>query len=578
MIRRSQSRTRFVLIAALALTGVCWRAASAAEGTASGPILGAITEKPMMVFRLDSPMGAAEAIGQSRIGRHIQESPLLSSALNLWREALHLGGAFLADLPATTVDRLLGREAVVVVFESSGAWQTAPSVALVMDLGGDAELAREALQESALPRLQAQDPALSVTRQAGGVIRVGTQDVYVRFAGDLLVIGTEEAVAKFDPSASTPAWPGGQGAPDGIASSYLDLRPVWDVMASNPVQMSVLAATGFHALQEFRASTEIVDGGFKDTIVAAVGPEGGLLPALMSLESGETRSAAVVPEGYVLLLSLQIGSGETLYGLIEEMVRVMGGEIGLQQFRMAMDQIDQFFAVNVEWELLPGIGNEVFFAVRAPDVEVMRSGRQPDIEDIAPIFGFVVNDADSLRGLIERFKAPQAAQQGWQLITEAHQDVELYTLTHIGMPGGLSFAFLEGFFVGAPDADMVRSVITAVTAGKTLANEGQYQAVSKHLPAAVNASAYLDTRQTMQALMELLSAAAGGQAQAFVPLIRQSVPDLGGYGLAVVADEDELRVETYGELPVAFSLFSAGALAISVQVPRLAEQAHEPLR
>ncbi|MCK4374866.1 MAG: DUF3352 domain-containing protein, partial [Candidatus Brocadiae bacterium] len=520
-------------------------------------------------------------IGRSRIGRHMQESPLLSSALNLWREALHFGGAFLADLPATTVDRLLGREAVVVVFESSGAWQTAPSVALVMDLGGDAELAREALQESALPRLQAQDSALSVTRQAGGVIHVrkGTQDAYVRFAGDLLVIGTEEAVAKFDPSAPTPAWPGEQGAPDGIASSYLDLQPVWDMVASNPAQMGELAQTGFHALKEFRASTEIVDGGFKDTIVAAVRPEGGLLPALMGLESGGTRSAAVVPQSYVLLLSFQIESGERLYGLIEEVVTQTQGEIGLQQFRMAMDQIDQAFAVNVEWELLPGIGNEVFFAVRSPDAEVMRSGGQPDAEDMAPIFGFVVNDADSLRGLIERFTAsPQAAQQGWQLITEAHQDVELYTLTNIAGPAGFSFAFLEGFFVGAPDADMVRSVITAVTAGKTLANEGQYQAVSKHLPAGVNASAYLDTRQTMQALMELLPVTMQRGGRAFAPLVRQVVPELGGYGLAVVADEDELRVETYGELPVAFSLFSAGALAISVQVQRFAEQAHEPLR
>ncbi|MCK4375028.1 MAG: hypothetical protein KAX19_06845, partial [Candidatus Brocadiae bacterium] len=68
MIRRAQLRRRFVLIAALALTGACWRAASAAEGAASGPILGAMTEKPMMMFRLDSPMGAAEAIGRSRIG------------------------------------------------------------------------------------------------------------------------------------------------------------------------------------------------------------------------------------------------------------------------------------------------------------------------------------------------------------------------------------------------------------------------------------------------------------------------------------------------------------------------------
>ncbi|KPK62108.1 MAG: hypothetical protein AMK73_06800 [Planctomycetes bacterium SM23_32] len=249
-----------------------------------------------------------------------------------------------------------------------------------------------------------------------------------------------------------------------------------------------------------------------------------------------------MPRDYALLASVQIGYGETLYSLIEETVRQNEGEVGVQNFRAGVDQVDHAFAVNVEWELLPTIGSEAFLAVRAPAAEQMARGGKPRPSDLALLIGFAVQDRDALKGLVERFAAsPEAAQMGWQLITEGYNGQDYHTLRNIAGPAGFSFAFVDGFVVGSKDAEALKPVLDAVASGEVLGAEPRYLAVSEHLPEVANVRAYVDSRPFREAALLGMERNAPPKARSFVPMLQEAVPDLGGYGLALVGQGDVLR-------------------------------------
>ena len=575
-------RLLFVGLVAAVLSLAAGRGAFAADRGAD-PILSALPEKPLMVCQMESPLVFIEAVRQTRIGEHVKGSAATSSFVDGCRDVLRLVAAVYTDLPDATWERLVGREVALLGFGPSGEPGTRPPFALALYLGGDAKIIKDAFEQQTLPRLQATNPELSVNKeQIGGgpvaVLRKGPDATCVRFVGDLVVIGTREAVAKFSPPASTPAWLGSAARPGGIATAELNLEPLIakarsDVSRS-PGDRQGLEVTGLAGLTSIAAGTAVEDGGFKDTVAVHFRPgASGLLPGVMALKPGGARCAEVVPADYALVVSCQVESGEKLYALIEDAVKQSAGEPGLQQFRAGMDQVDQAFAVNVEWELLPRIGNEAFFAVRAPGPDVVTAGRKPTEEDFAPIFGFAVKDEAALRDLLKRFGGSQQARQmGWQLITEGHEGNEVLTLNNIAGPARLSVAFLDGFLVCSRETQAVRSAISAVGAGKTLAKDAQYQQVQAHLPAQGNAYVYADSRPLKPLLMEALRLRARPKAQPFLPLVERAVPDLGGYGLALTSQGGDVKAEGYGDVPAAFTFLSLASIGAVTDQAKAAQR------
>lgn len=544
-----------------------------AAQAAADPILTALPEPPLMIIRMDNPARFAEAVRQTKVGEQVEGSPALSAALDLVKDLCRLSAALFMDLPDAVLSRLSGHEAALVGFPSSGEPDRKPPIALAMYLGADAKLIKDAFEQKMLPRVQESDRAVSVsTEQAAGgpvtVLKKGPKEFCVRFVGELVAAGSREAVLKFRPTGSGPAWIGAQQAPTGIASAYLNLEPLWARAMARAAQGSEqrqgLETLGLPGLTSIWSSTAVEEGGFKDRFVVQMRPGAkGLLPGLMALKSAESQCASVVPADYAMLVSCQVESGEKLYGLIEETIKETRGETGLQRFRTAMAQIDQAFAINFEWEVLPRIGREAFFALRAPAPDVAASGRQLGAADLMPIFGFAINDVASLKGLFQRFAAsPQAAQMGWQLITEGFEGKEVHTLRNIAGPARLCMAFIGDFLVCSPQPEAVRSVISAVGPGKTLANDAQYQTMRKHLPPQAAVCAYVDSRPFKPIALAALRKGIGAKAPAFLPLFEGAVPDLGGYGLSAVSDGAALRAEGYGDVPAAFgflSLISIGA-------------------
>ncbi|MHC4591077.1 MAG: DUF3352 domain-containing protein [Planctomycetota bacterium] len=586
MNRAERRKLRVVALMMLALSAAWINRTAAAQEAHVEAVLSALTEKPLVVVRGDGLTSVAGAVAETRVGRQVQDSPLLSSLLDCWKSGLHVGAALLADLPGPTVERLMSREVALVVFESSEVAEVPVAAALAVYLGEDAEMVKGAISNVTLPRLKASDPGLSVSgdlTSGDGTIGLhkGPEGVYMRLAGDLLVVGTQAGVEKFRDYGSEPEWLDEVGGPDGMGTFYLDLASLWEQAAEqtagNPAKAQELARSGLPALRYVQGSTGVVEGGFKDTVVASVDPAvGGFLPAAMALAAGRSRCAGVVPDDYVLLVSLQIESGQELYSLVEEAVRQNEGEAGVQEFHAGMASIEQVFGINVERELLPVIGSEVFFAARLPDIDVLAAEGEPQPRDFAPIVGFATEDAEALHKLVERLAAsPQASQSGWRLTTEDYEGTELHTL-YIGLEG-FSFAFLDGYCVCAREAPMLRPVISAVAAGDVLADEAQYLAVRRHLPRAVNALAYLDTRPLKGAVMALLPDRVPADARPYLSLIESFVPDLGGYGVAIVADDAEIRLEAYGDVPLAYSFFGAlslgGAVDSQVRAAQVTEQA-----
>jgi hypothetical protein len=290
----------------------------------------------------------------------------------------------------------------------------------------------------------------------------------------------------------------------------------------------------------------------------------------MSLQPGTTDCAGVVPGDYSLMASVQIESGEKLLKLVEDTVLEIGGDQALQQFRNGMDQVDQGFAVNVEWELVPGIGREAFLAMRTPDLDALTAGRPPRWIDFEPIFGFAVKDQVILSDLVKRFaNSPVAMQQGWQLITTGHGDYEIYTLENIGFDFRLSLAFVSGYCVLSTDRGLVIGALDAADTGATLSTETQYMASRAQVAEQVNAYAYLDTRPAREALLTLLPQRLPPQAMTWAGMLTRVMPDLGGYSLAIAAGDSEIRAEGYGELPVAFSGMGLLALSGAVEVQKV---------
>ena len=556
-------------VAALAIAVVLSVGSPAARAQ---DVLSAITEKPAVIIRADGVMALARAIGQTEVGKQIAATPVLSGVVDAAHSGARLGGAFLADLPKETVDRLLGREIAAVVFWKQGFGMGPPPFAVALDLGGDAAMVRQAFSEVAIPRIQASNPMLTVgtSPTPGGetvVLDKHGQEVHVRFVGDLLVLGSPDGVDRFAPPGSTPAWLADTGATGTLAASYLDVSPLLDLLVgqAGPGQLAGIEASGVLALQDVRASMTVTEGGFRDTVVARMTPgELGVIQTAMELAPGSVGSAAVVPADYGFLLSAQIESGERLYGLIEDVVLQTAGQMQLDQFRMGMDQVDQLFAVNVEFELLPEIGNEVFVALRAPDEDLLRSGRGPEPKNLEPIFGFAIEDPSDLIDIVERFAAsPQAAQMGWQLVNDRHGDQEFYTLD-VGR-GQVSFAFMGGYAVISHDVMAVRGAIEAVDSGQTLATDAAYRATMQHLPSAVSAAAYVNPQAFIEGILPTLKQnARRPRQQAFLPIAEGLAGALSGYGVALVADGDEIRLEGYGPVPAAFGLASVGFLGAAI--------------
>jgi hypothetical protein len=324
-------------------------------------------------------------------------------------------------------------------------------------------------------------------------------------------------------------------------------------------------------MTDIQISTQTSEGGFKDTAVASVdGRPTGVLGALMSLAPGSTDSAGVVPADYSLLASLQVESGEKLFGLIEDTVLEIGGDQALQQFRNGMDQVDQGFAVNVEWELLPGIGHELFLAMRTPDLDMLASGRPPRWADFEPIFGFAVKDQVILTDLVKRFaNSPVAMQQGWRLVTVGHGEYEIYTLENMAFNFHLSLAFVGDYCVLSTDRGHVTGALDAVDGGRTLAGDIQYGLSRAQVAKDLNAYVYLDTRPAQEAALALLRQNLPSEAMIWLGTIERVMPSLGGYSLALAAQDSALRAEGYGELPVAFTGLSLLAVSGAVQTQQL---------
>ncbi|MCK4283998.1 MAG: DUF3352 domain-containing protein [Candidatus Brocadiae bacterium] len=566
MNRSNMRNAGIVWMAVLVLGLVFARPVRAEEAASKGPILSALTEKPLVVFHLNGITGAVEAIAQTRVGQQIGESPLLSSALDVWQGGLRFGAAVLADLPEETLHRLLGREMAVVVFAPQEPAEEL--VALVMHLGEDTDLVKDLLKERIIPRLKATNPRLQVQvrdAKGGHVVQLedGPKRGHLRFAEDLLIAGPENVLMKFDPAGRTPTRVTEERGTAQIASVSVNLEPVWHwVMArvaGHPAAAARVHGIGLLAMTQLRVATAVEAGGFKDTLVADIDPNAPAhVRARMAIKAGQARSAAVIPAGSALAVSLQIESGDRLYALIEDSIRQKQGEAGLQQFRQRLDAVNITFGVNVELGLMPAIGNEVFLALIPPDADAVLAG-EATTEDFGYTIGFVAKDADKLRDIIQRFAAaPPAVQAGWRLITDRFQGADVYNLVNDVEQKRLSLAFVEGFLIFSAREDSVRDAVSAVAAGEVLAACPQYQAVLDHLPDEANARLYVDTRPLRELLMAVLPQRAPQQVKAFLPLIEGVVPHLGSYGVAAVSDETQLRVEGYGDVPAMFALFNLG--------------------
>ncbi len=566
-MNRSMMRRACIVWMAVLVAGLVFaRPVRAEEAASKGPILSALTEKPLIVFHLNGITGAVEAIAQTRVGRQIGESPLLSSALDVWQGGLRLGAAFLADLPEETLHRLLGREMALVVFAPQEPGEEL--VALVVHLGEDTDLVKGLFKERIIPRLKATNPRLQVqVRRAEGnpivQLKDGPKGGYLRFAEDLLIVGPENVLMKFDPAGRTPTRvTEGRGTAQ-IASVSVNLEPIWNwVMArvaGNPAAAARLRGMGLLAMTQLQVTTAVEGGGFKDTLVADIGPDApAQVRARLGIKAGQARSAAVIPAGTALAVSLQIESGERLYALIEDSIRQKQGEAGLQRVRQNLNAVNIVFGVDVELELIPAIGNEVFVAVVPPDADAVLAGEATG-DDFGLTIGFVAKDADKLRDIIQRFAAaPQAVQAGWRLTTDRFQGADVYNLVNDVEQKRLSLAFVEDFLIFSEHEDSVRDALSAVASGKVLAAHPQYQAVVEHLPDKANARLYVDTRPLRKLLMAVLPQQAPQKVKAFLPLIKGTVPHLGGYGIAAVSNEGQLRIEGYGDVPAVFAAFSLG--------------------
>lgn len=567
------ARNRWMALGAACAIALSALAAATSDNQdrAANRAFSSLTEPPLMALRVESPMALSGALDQTRLGQHVRSSPLLSAMADSYGAGLRLAGAFLADLPAATVKRLMGREAALVVLPREGQAGATPAVAFVLHMGDDAQLVKDALNNVVIPRLTA-SPQLTVQDvedPAGQTLRFrkGANSFDVRLAGDLFLVGTERSVRKFSPSPGERAWTQ-LAEPEGLSTFYLDLRPIWANALSRGQQPArPLTASGLPGLTSLRGVTRVLDGGFKDTLLARFDKErGGLLGAAAALKARPSACASVVPQDHGLLVSLGIESGERLFGLLEEAVRSSQGEQGVQRLRAAMDQVDRLFAINVEWEVLPAIGQEVFVAARVPDADALASQGGPAREDWATLFGFAVKDEEAFRGLVERFAAsPQARQMGWWLVTEGYEGRQIHTLTNMAGPAGFSFALLNGYCVISRDVEAVRDVIRQVIAGKTVGASAQYRDVARHLPAEANAYVYVDTRPLREAAFAVLAQRVPAQGKAYVPLLQATVPELGGYGAALVGEPTQLRLEAYGDAPLAYVLFGATSARIAVQ-------------
>jgi len=561
-------KKRRILMAAVAV-GLVLAAHAAGARADAGPVLPMLTEKPLVVWRFHNVSGALDAFTETRVGRQVRQSPLLDSILELRRSALCFGAAVLADFSEETVERLLKGEIALVVLPSSGSPDGEPSVALVWSLGDDAAMVRNALEERVIPRLQAGNVRLSVGVEGAGKAALlhvwqGAKSLYVRVVDGALVLGTAKAVDKFSPSRTVPEWASAEASDGTVSSVLLNLEPVWAAARATgrPDQAERLRASGIAAVRDVRAATAVAAGGFKDTIVARLESEvGGLLNSLISLEPGTSGCASVIPPEYALMAAWQIESGERFYELIEDLVRRTRGEAGLQEFRQTMGSVGLVFGIDVGGELMPAIGNEVFVAVRLPDMATLPAGAAPRKQDVARIFGFAVRDAAALREIIRRFAASAQAQQaGWELTTEQYRDAEVYTLANAIEQSRLCLAILGRFLVCSESADWLKDSVRAVADGRVLAADTQYGAVLAQLPSQTNALFYVDTRPLRELVMAIVRMKGRGEAEAFQPLIEQAVPHLGGYGLAAVYSGDQVRVEGYGDVPAAFLAFNAALL------------------
>jgi hypothetical protein len=580
-------RARYGRWMGAALAAVVLAASVARVEAAEEPTLGAMPEPPLMVFRIPSMTALGEALDGTRVAEHVERSPLLSSALDAWGGGVRFAAALLGDMSQETLERLLSREVAVAVFAADMPDGAEPPAALLMHLGEDAAMVRDILKTKAIPRIQAGNPRISVTEERLGALTVahiqdGPKDAYIGIGGDLLAVGDRRALAKLAPAAASAGWTAFEARPEGLASSYFNLPAIWEraLASAPPHERDGLRAAGLTALGEVWGATEVLAGGFKDTVAAEFGAgEGGFLAAFTELEAGASRAASVVPDDYALLVSCQIESGEAFYSLLEEIARQTEGEVGVQNLRRGMDQIDQFFAVNVEWEILPAIGNEAFFAIKAPEAEVMASGRKPLPRDLAPVIGFAVTDRAALKDVVERLAAsPEAAQNGWQLITQGHGEAEYHTVRNMGGPMGFAFAFTDGFVVACREADMLKPVLDAVASGETLASEPSYARADEHLPKAAHVLAYVDTSPFRQAAALAMERNAPPKARAFLPLFQEAMPDLGGYGLALRREGDRLMAEGYGDLPAAYGFFTFGALGGAIESQKQAAAPAPPAR
>jgi hypothetical protein len=481
----------------------------------------------------------------------------------------------MTDMDQRTLERLAGREATLAVFRSPTATPDAPPIAIVIDLGEDAQLVKTDFDEQFVPRLRASDPDLRVMRERapGGEIvhfQNGPDVGYIRFVGDLLVAGPKDILARFAPDGSVPAWMADNPVPGGIACAYMNVAPLWEIARAAGADEGLMQS-GLPAIAEVFARTDVIGGGFKDTIVARLDPQTeGFLPALMGLEAGPAQAAGVLPADYDLLASLQIGSGEKLYDVIEAVTLQQGGPQALNQLRAGRDQIDAAFTINIEWELLPAIGHEVFFAAHTPDLDTILTGQQPSWADFEPLFGFAVRDADQLQDLISRFAAsPLAMQKGWVLSTDAHEGVEVHTLSNLAPGFRLSLACVGGYCVCATDEGLVRRAIEAVKGGPTLAADPRYADTVEHLGGDQQVGLYVDTKPLQDMLLAAMQQNARDEARAFLPIVTRSLPDVGPYALALGGGQDEMRVEAYGDLPALFAAFSflavGGTTAVQVE-------------
>ncbi|MCK4283999.1 MAG: hypothetical protein KAX44_06750, partial [Candidatus Brocadiae bacterium] len=420
-------------LALLVAFGLIWAGAVGEGGRAAddapqspgtNPILAILTQRPLAVLSVESPAASLRAIAGTRVGTCIADSLTTSPELSLWLSQLRWIVSDLTGFPDATLERLLGRHAALVVFEGDGAPGRPVPWAVALYLGEDTELVNNALHGHFISRLRASNPALTVTsEQVAGCAIVsvddGTKEVCLRLAGDRLLVGTKEAVLKFEPSAAAPPAPHEQQTPERVASTSFDLRAIWRQtlrrMAGDPEKVMELRGMGLPAISALRMGTSVADGGFTDTLIAEIGPQDqGFLPRVMALKARRTRAAALVPQDYGLLASLQIESGEALYSLVEGIVRLNKGEAGVEEFKWGLDQVDMAFTVNVQWELLPIIGSEAFLALRTPPAEAWAHGAGPRFKEFGPVFGFEVKNEKGLAELVRRFADSFVAQsQGW---------------------------------------------------------------------------------------------------------------------------------------------------------------------